>query len=167
MARRAIFRPVRTAMASLKGQGTVEFALVIPIFLFIVCGIVDLGRAVIANNVVSNASREGARAAIYPGTTDAAIATAINGQSAFLGNLPVAATDPGNGNYVVVGANTWNDTTKTYTSHPVSTSPSTERTSGSQIMVTVNYRFIPITPVISSVVGNWINLSAKSTMMIE
>jgi Flp pilus assembly protein TadG len=46
------------------GQALVEFALVIPIFLVIVLGIFDLGRAVFANSTLTNAAREGARLAI-------------------------------------------------------------------------------------------------------
>ncbi len=45
------------------GQGLVEFALVIPIFLVIFFGLVDLGRFVVADNILSQAAREGARRA--------------------------------------------------------------------------------------------------------
>lgn len=49
------------------GQGLVEFALVIPIFLFVLLGIVDVGRAVWANDSLANAAREAARWAIVHG----------------------------------------------------------------------------------------------------
>ena len=45
------------------GQALVEFALVLPIFLLIVFGVFELGRAVFAYNTVANAAREGARVA--------------------------------------------------------------------------------------------------------
>lgn len=44
-----------------RGQTLVEFALIIPIFLLIVLGIFDLGRAVFTYSTISNASREASR----------------------------------------------------------------------------------------------------------
>jgi Flp pilus assembly protein TadG len=46
------------------GQALVEFALVIPIFLLMIFGIVDAGRLIYTFNTVSNAARDGARVAI-------------------------------------------------------------------------------------------------------
>lgn len=46
------------------GQTLAEFALVVPIFLLIVLGLFDVGRAVFVYNGLSNAVREGARLAI-------------------------------------------------------------------------------------------------------
>jgi TadE-like protein len=51
------------------GQGLVEFALVLPVFMVILIGMVDLGRAIWANNSVANAAREAARfAAVHGGS---------------------------------------------------------------------------------------------------
>ena len=47
-----------------RGQSLVEFALVLPIFLILILGILDFGRAVAAYNSVSNGARSGARVAI-------------------------------------------------------------------------------------------------------
>jgi Flp pilus assembly protein TadG len=47
-----------------RGQTLVEFALIIPLFVLLLFGIVDFGRAVLASNSISNAAREGARTAI-------------------------------------------------------------------------------------------------------
>ncbi len=47
-----------------RGQALVEFALIIPLFLLLLVGIFDLGRAVFAYNTLTNAAREGARIAI-------------------------------------------------------------------------------------------------------
>jgi len=44
-----------------RGQGLVEFALVISLLLLIVIAILDFGRAIYAYSVVSNCAREGAR----------------------------------------------------------------------------------------------------------
>ncbi len=49
--------------SSRRGQGLVEFALVLPIFLLILFGLIDVGRYVYMNSVLSQAAREGARLA--------------------------------------------------------------------------------------------------------
>jgi Flp pilus assembly protein TadG len=43
------------------GQGLVEFALVIPIFLLVLFGLLDIGYAVYVNNALAEGAREGAR----------------------------------------------------------------------------------------------------------
>ena len=54
-----------------RGQGLVEFGLVLPIFLVILIGMVDIGRAVWANNAVANAAREAARfASVHGGSCE-------------------------------------------------------------------------------------------------
>ena len=45
------------------GQTLVEFALVVPIFMLVIFGRFDVGRAVYANSVLSQGAREGARLA--------------------------------------------------------------------------------------------------------
>jgi Flp pilus assembly protein TadG len=44
-----------------RGQGLVEFAVVIPIFLLLVFGLIDMGRLVYINNALSEGAREAAR----------------------------------------------------------------------------------------------------------
>ena len=46
-----------------RGQSLVEFALVLPIFLLMLFGLIDLGRIIYFNSTLSQAAREGARAA--------------------------------------------------------------------------------------------------------
>jgi len=46
-----------------KGQSVVEFALVLPVFIVIIFGIVEFGRLWETVNVVTSAAREGARVA--------------------------------------------------------------------------------------------------------
>lgn len=51
------------------GQALAEVAMVLPLFLAIMFGIIDLGRVIWANDVVSNAAREAARyASVNAGT---------------------------------------------------------------------------------------------------
>ena len=47
-----------------RGQALVEFALVIPVFLLVLCGILDFGFMLYSRMTVINASREGARIAV-------------------------------------------------------------------------------------------------------
>ena len=61
---------------SARGQSLVEFALVLPVFLFMLFGLVDVSRFVYLNSTLSQAAREGARLgsveASYRGSTDPA-----------------------------------------------------------------------------------------------
>jgi Flp pilus assembly protein TadG len=52
-----------------EGQGLVEFALVMPVFLLLVLGIVEFGRLMTAYSSVSTASRDAARYAVSVGDT--------------------------------------------------------------------------------------------------
>lgn len=56
-----------------RGQALLEFALIIPIFLTMLMGIVDVGRAIWAQNSLAAAAREGARFAIVHGGSDATL----------------------------------------------------------------------------------------------
>jgi Flp pilus assembly protein TadG len=47
-----------------------EFALIVPVLLTMIFGIVDLGRVIWANDMVSNAAREGARYASVHGDSE-------------------------------------------------------------------------------------------------
>ncbi|GAB2834599.1 TadE/TadG family type IV pilus assembly protein [Lentzea nigeriaca] len=46
-----------------RGAAAVEFALVLPVLLLVMCGIIDFGRALHAQVVLTQAAREGARLA--------------------------------------------------------------------------------------------------------
>jgi hypothetical protein len=60
-------RSVRTGSLNKKanvqhpGQSLVEFALILPLFVLIIVGVFDIGRAFFAYIAISNAAREGAR----------------------------------------------------------------------------------------------------------
>jgi hypothetical protein len=51
----------RTMKRKEHGQGLVEFALILPVFLMLIMGIVEFGRLMFIYNSVSTASREAAR----------------------------------------------------------------------------------------------------------
>ena len=52
-----------------RGQALVEFALVVPLFLLVVLGLFDMGRAVLYHSTISNASREAVRLGIVDQNT--------------------------------------------------------------------------------------------------
>ena len=61
-----------------RGAAVVEFALVVPVFILLVFGMIEFGRAIMVQQVLVNASREGARQAVLDGTTVADIESQIN-----------------------------------------------------------------------------------------
>jgi Flp pilus assembly protein TadG len=64
-----------------RGQSLVEFALVIPVFLMILSGLMDMGFLLYSRMTVINAAREGARVAtIMTEESNSAIRNAITGQ---------------------------------------------------------------------------------------
>ncbi|MGP8051774.1 MAG: TadE/TadG family type IV pilus assembly protein [Desulfobaccales bacterium] len=59
-----------SSLASEAGSVAVEFIILFPLFLLIVVGIVEFGHLWYVDHVITNASREGARAAVvYPPST--------------------------------------------------------------------------------------------------
>jgi len=61
-----------TSLHKERGSSLVEMALTLPMLLLLLFGVLDLGRAVYAQNVITNAAREGARfGAIAPGDSQA------------------------------------------------------------------------------------------------
>lgn len=51
------------------GVAAVELAIVVPIFILLVFGLIELGRSFMVQQILTNASREGARRAIIEGST--------------------------------------------------------------------------------------------------
>jgi Flp pilus assembly protein TadG len=82
-----------------KGQSLVEFALVIPILLLLVIGIVEFGRAWMTRNILTGAAREAVRLAAVPapaGGTAAATARATQIlTSSGITTANIAVVDPG------------------------------------------------------------------------
>ncbi len=87
------------------GQSIVEFAFVLPLLLLVVFGIIEFGLVLFNKAVITNASREGARAGIVsqnPRVTDVEITNIVNTYCAghlvtFSPNAPVATISRGPG----------------------------------------------------------------------
>ncbi len=74
-----------------RGAVIVEMALVLPIFLALVLGIIEFGRGLMVGQLVTNAAREGARKAILDGSTNSDITSTI--QSFLATSANVSAGD--------------------------------------------------------------------------
>lgn len=67
----------RTENNKRRGTALVEMAMVLPVFLMVVLGIIEFGRAMMVANMVTNAAREGARLAVIDGNTNADVQSSI------------------------------------------------------------------------------------------
>jgi Flp pilus assembly protein TadG len=72
-----------------RGAELVEFALVFPMLLLVMLGIMDFGFLFQRYEVLTAAAREGARVAILPGYTDADVTARVN---AYLGTAGLASS---------------------------------------------------------------------------
>jgi Flp pilus assembly pilin Flp len=69
---------VRSRWANESGAELIEFALVLPLLLLVLLGIIDFGFLFQRYEVVTNAAREGARVAVLPGYADADVVARVN-----------------------------------------------------------------------------------------
>jgi Flp pilus assembly protein TadG len=77
-----------------QGAAAVEFALVAPIFFLMIFGMIEFGRMVMVQQVITNGSREGARLAVLDGSSGATVISVVNGylESARISGANVAVT---------------------------------------------------------------------------
>lgn len=162
-----------------RGQGLVEFALVLPLFLLLIFGLIDIGRLVYMNSVLSQAAREGARTAsveaswlgssdpscnapngpVCPAdiaTLQAHVVAAVNRMVAPFGSIP--------SNKVYISCVASSPPTGAWTT--ANPSPCVNRASGNLVSVRVLLTFSPITPVASGFVGSP-TLAGSATMAID
>jgi Flp pilus assembly protein TadG len=92
------------------GQALVEFALVVPIFLLLLLGVVEFARAWNLYEVLTDAGREGARRAVVdnPTTTEADVVAAIQAAGSRVGisipstGIQITGFHSGRGNQATV-----------------------------------------------------------------
>jgi Flp pilus assembly protein TadG len=68
----------RSCRRNRRGAAVVEFAIVAPVFFLLVFGMIEYGRMVMVQQVITNASREGARVAVLDGATTSDVQTKVN-----------------------------------------------------------------------------------------
>ena len=131
-----------------RGQTLVEFALILPLLLLLLMGVLDFGRAIYANNTIQNAAREAVRIGIVNQNTSVIEAEAQK-QAVALGLSPadidVAFLQPDYTNAA-----------------PCSTTPRI----GCIVEVEVRYSYTAATPIIGNLVGT-LDLTGSSRQPIE
>ncbi len=129
-------------MKSEKGQAALEFALILPILLYVICGITDFGRILYTKNALTTMSQQAARYASIDSTrTDSDISTFVRG------NAAVSDTS-----------------TSTLT---IATTPTPTRTSGDLVKVTLSYKIKYITPWMNKILASPYTITASSTFRVE
>jgi hypothetical protein len=159
-----------------RGQTLVEFALVIPVFLAILFGLVDLGRFVVTDNILSQAAREGARLASveasWIGSGDASCGTAggpVCPPSAAV--LTTHVTDAANRMVAGLGGTI---TEVHVRCDPPGAAPTgawtgqscSSRTQGNLVSVRVVFSYSALTPGLSGIVGP-VTRQGATTMVIN
>jgi Flp pilus assembly protein TadG len=68
----------RSCRRNRRGAAVVEFAVVAPVFIMLVFGMIEYGRMVMVQQLITNASREGARVAVLDGATTSSVQSQVN-----------------------------------------------------------------------------------------
>jgi len=136
---------VTTVDRGSRGQGLVEFALVLPLILLLLFAILDFGRAIYAYSTIGDAARTASRVAIVDQNLNL-IQTKAADQAVALGIAPT-------------------DVSVAYLTSDLS-GPCNPLELGCVAEVTVPYDFTAITPVISNIVGS-IPLSSTTRFPVE
>lgn len=122
-----------------KGQSIVETALILPIIVLILTGIIDFGLMFNNYLVITNTSREAARNAAV-GATDSQIASLVANMTTSLDSSKIS--------------------TSIYPSQAM-------RKKGDEVVVIIKYDNALFTPIISSIIPNPMPLNAKTVMRME
>jgi Flp pilus assembly protein TadG len=72
-----LHRLCRSYREQRRGAAAVEFAVVAPVFILLVLGMLEYGRMIMVQQVITNASREGARRAVLDGATVESVTAAM------------------------------------------------------------------------------------------
>lgn len=122
-----------------KGQSLVETALILPVIILLLSGIIDFGLFFNSYLIVNNAAREGARLAVT-GSSDANVINEIRSMVSSLDSSKIS----------------------------ISVAPDEAiRSEGDEVIVTVGYDYNLITPLINSIFSDAIHINAKTIMRME
>jgi Flp pilus assembly protein TadG len=83
------------------GAAAVEFAVVVPVLILIVFGMIEFSRVMMVEQILTNAAREGARKGSLPGTTTSDVTTAVSNymtNSGLSGQTTTVSPDPSTAN---------------------------------------------------------------------
>lgn len=145
------------------GQSMVEFAILAPIFFLLLLGTIDLGRAIYIYNTISDAAREGTRAAIpfdNPLPSNATVVAAVQSK---MGGGFTLSPDP-----CLAAPPCATPTTPTTPNTGFIWYSSGIGTPGRQpVTVKISFLFQPWIPVVRDAAGNGVVISAESTMVTE
>lgn len=179
---------MRSRRTGQRSQALIEFALVSPVLLLLIFGIVDLGRAIFYYDTLNHAAREGARVAARASNalpTNADVLNAVAGQ---MQGVPVTqpcpqgpistATPPANSAWLYVTEPSPPGAAETtpppnapggeYASVAAgSCSAVNPATGNDQLQVTLRFNLVLITPVIAQVTANHIVITAAAVYRTE
>jgi TadE-like protein len=171
-----------------KSQALIEFALVSPVLLLLLFGIIDIGRAIFYYDTLNHAAREGARAAVRASNqlpTNNDVLNAVTGQMV---GVPVSAPCPQG---PVTASTPPENTAYLYITEPsppstVETSPPPNAPGGEypavasggcsavnptggnqQIQVTLRFNLVLITPIVAQATANHVVITAAAIFRTE
>ena len=141
-------QPARPRLGRRDGQSLVEFAVVLPVFLLILAGILDFGLGLYSQMTIINASREGARLGVVePGNVaavDARVKAMTTGLDQSQLTVTITCERPSGSSFVSCGSPQWQ--------------------SGDAVVVKVDYDYRMLWPL---ALGNSLDLSSTVQMRIE
>ena len=138
-----------------RGQGLVEFALVIPLIILMVFAILDLGRGIFTYNTLAQAARQAARTAIVNQSVD-------DVRDAAYSSAPSLGLAAGNVSVCFKQSGSNQDDC----SSSADDCPTADRVIGCLAIVEAELNYVPMTPVIGSIIGS-VQLSSTSVQPIE
>ncbi|HET9781287.1 MAG TPA: TadE/TadG family type IV pilus assembly protein [Candidatus Dormibacteraeota bacterium] len=177
-------------MRGQRSQAIVEFAIVAPVLLLLLFGIVDFGRVIYVYATINQAVNEGARAAIRDSAllpTNADVENAVKQHAVDVSlanpcpNGPItSSTPPANQGWLYITEQNPPSTVETL-------SPSLENAPGGQVwgndtgtcsatnpahdhaalQITIRYNFVPFTPLLQQVTANHIVITAAAVYKTE
>lgn len=173
-----------------RSQAIVEFAIIAPILVLLLFGIVDFGRVIYIYATLNQAVNEGARTAIRDSVTlptNSDVETAVRQHAVDVSlanpcpNGPITtATPPANQGWIYItepdagsaveslapalenapGGTPWAQSNGTCSA----TNPAHDH---APLQVTIRYNFVPFTPLVQQVTANHIVISAAATYQTE
>ncbi|HEY4552830.1 MAG TPA: TadE/TadG family type IV pilus assembly protein [Bacillaceae bacterium] len=122
-----------------RGQSLVEFALVVPVLLLLLVGIIDFGRMLYSYTQLQLVTQETVRIG------------SLGGSDAEMGQFAREHTNLADSSKMNISISP----------------PESTRKSGQYMTVTLSYPFNPILPAVDSIIPNSFNVKASSTIRVE